>query len=766
MKEVKIKGSKVRSGKVSRRTFLRASGLTVIAAGMGSVLVACGEDAVTPTSAPSSTSSAPIVPGFVSGTNSPAAANTTSAATKGNIANAVGVASSPTANSSTPIVVKQTNPTEAASAFLKAWEERRYADMYDMLSANAKNFIAKDKFVERYGAIADEATISTISTSVSPPGDTIKGQLLLEVPFKANFKTVRVGDFSQDNKLNLQSDNGDWKVEWSPAAIFKELDNSTYLVHMIRLNSDRGQIIARNNQPLTQDVSLFQIYVVPGQIENEDELLNTMSQALKMDKDKIKNLYKNGQPNWRMPIKDLPANTPPDVLDSLRAIKGVGVDEGKTRGYPQKESASQVVGYINAINADDLKTLAAKGYTEDDKIGRVGVEAWGEDILAGGFGGKLTIIQSDGSVLATLAEKPAVPSSNLILNLDLDIQKKAEAALAGRTGSIVVMDPNNGAVLALANFPGYDPNLFANGITADQFNALNNDPRHPFQNRAVNGNLPTGSTFKAVTTAAALEKGGFNMQSTFVCTGHWTGLGEQFAKDCYLKTGHGKITLFEALVQSCDFVYYELGKRLDEIDSSILPTMARAFGFGSSTGLQGLYDSPGQVPDPQWKQDKLQQAWFRGDAVNLAIGQGYFLASPLQLATAYSAIANGGNLVTPRLAERAESPNGQPTKNFAPQVRGRLPVSDGTLNQIRQALLGVTQEGLGTARQAFAGSRVKVSGKTGTAESGKDQPHAWFACYAPSDKPKYVVVVCLENIGFGNALAAPTARKVMDGLPF
>jgi penicillin-binding protein 2 len=755
-------------GRVSRRNFLRATGLTVIATSVGGLLVACGEEAPTPTSP----DAAQIVPGVTQTSptaGSTAAANTTAAATSGattTTAAAATVAPSTTAAATTAAVAAG-NPVDTAKIFLSNWETGKYADMYGLLSIGAKSTIDQEKFVQRYNAIKAEATITAVKTEISqttaPSG---AQQASFPVPFKASFKTNRVGDFSQDNKLNMVLESGSWKVDWTPAAIFKELDNTTYLVRLIPASSTRGEIFARDSQPLTAPAKLYQVYVVPGQVKDENNLLAVLSSVLAMDPDKIKALYKDGQLDWRMPIKDLPGTTPPDKINSLKAVAGVGVDEATTRGYPQNYSASQIVGYISSINGDELKDLAAKGYTDTDVIGKSGVEQWGEEILAGSFGGKLTVIRRDGTIVASMAEKPAGPSANLLLNLDMDIQKKAELALGARNGSIVVMDPNNGAVLALANFPGYDPNLFISGFTAEQYKVLNDDPRAPFKNRAINALLPVASTFKAITTAAALEKGGVNMQARFNCTGRWTGLGEGNAKDCYIKTGHGSITLYEGLVQSCDYVYYELGKKLNEIDPNIIPAMAKGFGLGSSTGLQGLYDSAGQVPDPQWKQSKTGQPWVPGDGVNLAIGQGYLLATPLQMAVAYSALATGGNLVVPRLVERAESTNPQANKTFAPASKGKLPVSAANINEIRKALLGVTQGGAGTARQAFAGSRVPVAGKTGTAESGVEDPHAWFCCYAPADKPKYVVVVCLENAGFGNALAAPTARKLIDGLPF
>ncbi|MBN9392338.1 MAG: penicillin-binding protein 2 [Chloroflexi bacterium] len=756
---------------LSRRAFLRAGGMVIVASGAGGILVACGDEA---SSVTNPSPGANIVP--VADAGSPAAGSTqaagltraaaitAAATTKAAIDPGMGGGPTPTP---TPVVASAATALEAAGRFLKLWEDSRFDDMYGMLSISAKATIAQEKFTSRYKAITDEATLTKVTTTL-PTSLSVSGgaPTSLEVPFHADFKTVRAGDFSQDNKVRLHFEDGQWKVEWSPAAIFKELTDSTYLVHMYLSSSTRGSIFAANKFPLTATDIQYEVYVVPGQIENEQQLLLTLSQTLQMDQNKIKDLYKDGQPDWRMPIKKLPSSTPESVINGLRDLAGVGVDEQGIRSYPQHQSASHTVGYINKVSADDLKTLAAKGYTEDDIIGRTGVEAWAEGTLAGGFGGKLTVISPDGQTKSTLAEKKVTPSSHMLLSLNMDLQKRVEGILGDNVGSIVVMDVTNGAVLALANFPTYDPNLFVTGITQEQFNSLNNDPRKPFQNRAVNAQLPTGSTFKVITASAALERGGFNMQSTFTCTGRWTGLGEAFAKSCWLKTGHGKISLFEGIVQSCDVVFYELGKKLDEIDPNILPDMAKAYGLGVPSGMQGLYDSPGQVPSPKWKSETLNQPWVRGDAVNLAIGQGYFLASPMQLALVYAAIANGGQVHVPRLAEQAIDPQTNGISRAFPVQTRTVPVGANNLAQIRQALTNVTQVSQGTARASFIGSRVVVAGKTGTAESGQEAPHAWFACFAPANKPRYVVVAVVEHGGEGSAAAAPLARKVTDILPY
>lgn len=731
-----------------RRAFLKTTGLALLSAGMGSWLVACdaNQPNATPTAALSSElGDAPTV-----------------AATKGPSSELGDSGTSGTPATTAPAA--SAKPGETATAFLKAWEEGRYNYMYALLSTSSKNSITEAKFVSRYQDIAQEVTLSSLQTQLNvvapPPG---KDALGYQIPFDVTMKTARVGDLKFQNTLLMRPEQGRWLVDWSPALIFPQLTGSN-LVRMLSNDPPRGEIRDVTGQSLAFQGTIQQVFVVPGKIQDENQVLDILSQELKMDKAKIKSLYANGQPDWLMPIKDLPAGTKQETIDKLIAVKGIGVNERTLRSYPNGQSAAHIVGYLGAINEDELKKLAAKGYKQDDLIGRAGVEAWAEDTLAGTKGGKLTIVTSDGAIVTTLGEKPSQPASNVILTLDMKIQKSAEAALAGRNGSVVVMNPNDGAILALASWPTFDPNAFILGLTADQFKALNDDPRRPFLNRPVNGTFPTGSIFKAITAMAALDRAGLTMDTRFTCTGHWEGLGPQFAKDCYLKTGHGNITLYEGIVQSCDVVFYELGKRLNDVDPNLLPGFSKACGLGSSTGLIGLNDSAGQVPDGKWKEDNIKQAWFPGDAVNLAIGQGYLLASPLQMAEVYAGLATGGKVPIPRLIARTEK--GGTSTPTQPQTRLQLPANPAVVNNVRQALLDVTQKPQGTAYAAFAGSRVKVAGKTGTAESGKENPHAWFACYAPATSPKYVVIVMLEEAGFGNALAAPTARKVMDTLPF
>ncbi len=734
-----------------RRNFLRTTALGLLSTGLGSWLVACDSQPA-PTETVVTTGPSSFTPGKVentapTGTNSPLPAPPEKTPT---------VVASPTPGSA--------KPADTAQAFLKAWEDKRFTFMYALLTNSSKNNITEEKFVSRYSGIADEATISGVETKLNlvapPPSPTAIGY---QLPFDVTIKTLRVGDIKLQNTILMRPEEGKWLVDWSPTLIFPQL-TGTNLINLQNSQPPRGEIKDITGQPLAVPGTIKSVFVVPGKVTNEDQLLTGLSQALSLDKEKIKSLYINGNADWRMPIKDLPPNTPQTTVEKLLTIPGVLVDDKTIRTYPQGPSTAHLVGYLSAVTAEDLKTLAPKGYREEDLVGRTGLEAWAEERLAGSRGGKLSVVKTDGTPVSIIAERPSQPSSNLVLTLDLRIQKVAEAALAGRPGSIVVMNPTDGSILALASQPSFDPNGFILGLTQAQFKALNDDPKRPFQDRPVNGTYPTGSIFKVISASAALERAGITFESKFTCTGHWEGLGPQFAKNCWKTSGHGIISLYEGIIQSCDVVFYEIGKKLDSIDRNLLPGFTKAFGLGSGTGLVGLDDSPGVVPDDKWKQDNLKQGWFSGDNVNLAIGQGYLLATPLQMAGVYAGIATGGSVPTPRLIARNEK-NGAVTPE-PPKTRLQLPVSQPNLARIRQALLEVTKSQRGTAYAAFVGSKVPVAGKTGTAESGKDAPHAWFACFAPPENAKYVIVTMVENSGEGSAFAAPMARKVIDALQF
>jgi penicillin-binding protein 2 len=327
----------------------------------------------------------------------------------------------------------------------------------------------------------------------------------------------------------------------------------------------------------------------------------------------------------------------------------------------------------------------------------------------------------------------------------------------------VVVDAASGAIQALASFPRYDPNVFASGQGVA---AVLNDSGQPLLNRPAQGLYAPGSIFKAVTMAAALESGAFQPQSEFTCTGRWTGL-PGLRHDCWLATGHGHLDLVSGLTQSCNSVFYEVGKRLDELDSAFLPGFAARSGFGRATGAVPGGEPPGTVPGPAWKPQALRQPWTRGDAVNLAIGQGDLLVTPLQVAGVYTGIASGGQTGGLFLLERALLPGGSVERLLGVQHRDPLPWSPATFAAVRAGLHGVVGAPQGTAAFVFQGSPLApvVAGKTGTAETAPGRaPHAWFAAYAPAGAPNVVVLVMLEHGGEGSRAAAPIARRLLEGL--
>jgi penicillin-binding protein 2 len=365
-------------------------------------------------------------------------------------------------------------------------------------------------------------------------------------------------------------------------------------------------------------------------------------------------------------------------------------------------------------------------------------------------------------VLSELGTVTARAGSSVYLTLDTLFQAQVEHLLGERRGAIVVMDAQTGAIYALASYPRFKPAVFTSGFDVDAWAELYTRADRPLLNRATQGLYPPGSVFKIVSLVTALESEvGLRPDTSFVCTGKWQGLGPAFEKKCWLEHGHGKISLIDGLTQSCNIVFYEVGLALHRADPQLLPTWAHTFGLGDQTGLLELEENTGVIPNEAWKQANFNQPLFDGDAVNAAIGQGFTLVTPLQIVRMLAAIGNGGRLMRPYLADRIVSLAGEEQK-FEPEVSQVLPFSPENLALLRQSLKAITSEARGTARQAFQGITYTVAGKTGTAESGQKEPHAWFSGYTPADEPRVAVVVLLEEAGEGSKVAAPLFRQVIE----
>jgi penicillin-binding protein 2 len=394
-------------------------------------------------------------------------------------------------------------------------------------------------------------------------------------------------------------------------------------------------------------------------------------------------------------------------------------------------------------------------------VGLAGVENWAEHDLAGQRGGRLVTLSPAHQVLSEIATLTSRAGSSVYLTIDTLFQATVEHLLGQRLGAIAVMDPNSGAIYALASYPRFKPAVFSTGFDVDAWAKLYTNDKRPLLDRSTQGLYPPGSVFKVVTLGAALEALDLKPDTMFMCTGKWEGLGQEFEKKCWLQGGHGRINLVDGLTQSCDVVFYEVGLALHRHDPQLLPNWARAFGLGVSTETRGLLESAGVAPDDAWKQATYSQPLFDGDAVNTAIGQGYMLATPLQIVRLLAAIGNGGRLLRPRLIDKIVGVDGT-AQVFDTEVAGTLPLSPESLALIRHSLEAVASGAQGTARYAFNNIPYTVAGKTGTAESGQDKPHAWFAGYAPTDEPRLAIAVILEHAGEGSKEAAPLFRQVAE----
>jgi len=654
----------------------------------------------------------------------------------------------------TPVAAN--GPADVVSTFLTAWTQARYTDMYRLLSPDDQAAYGESAFVSAYSDFARAAKLTALNVQVI--------SLLVDndrarARFRVAYSSQAVGDFERENVLALVLAGGEWRVRWSPALILPEMQPGD-TVHVLYQASVRGNIYDGQGRALAAQDTYTAVGVVPSHIQDERTLLAALSRVLGLSPAAIQEKYANApRADWFMPIADIPPEKAQASYDDLLADPGIEMRETFRRAYPDGPLFAHVLGYLGQISEDELKTWHVKGYQSGDFIGKSGLEAWAEPYLAGQRGAQLVVVGAEGQVRAVVAQRPAVHSRDVVVTLNTELQRAATEALGDRIGAIVALDPRDGSVLALVSYPAFDPSDFAAGVSASVWNALTGDARKPLLNRTTQAVYPAGSIFKVVTMAAALEAAGFSPDSTFTCNGVFSAYNRTWK--CY--GVHGTLDLVRGLTQSCDVVFYTLGKALYEADANALSNMARGFGLGKPTGIDLPGESPGLVPDGAWKQQARGEAWYPGDSINLAIGQGDLLVTPIQIATLYAAIANGGTLYRPHVVARVPAwTEGEQDIVVQPEVIGRLPVSAEHLAAIRRGLEGVTQPPYGTSWRVFQGMPISVAGKSGTAENIIEIPHSWWVGYAPADNPEIVVAAIVENVGEGSKFAAPIVRQVLE----
>ena len=533
----------------------------------------------------------------------------------------------------------------------------------------------------------------------------------------------------------------------------------------IPLAAMRGVMYDRNGQILVGSRPSFMVTYVPTQGKMTDEEADKLSRLLNMPADKI--LEKAGKVKNSYVPTVLAQDLTPDVVTKVEErrneLPGISIDVQPIRYYPYDMMAAQIFGYVGQIDEDDMERLKGEdGVSNVTQIGRAGLESYYDDVLRGKDGSRQVEVDASGSPVMEVERKDPVQGHNIHLTLDLNLQTALEKAMdaqiaqgIGVSGiAAVAVDPNTGAVLAMASRPAYNPNWFTRGITESEWKQINGNPNHPMENRVIAGEYPPGSTFKLITGAAALELKKITPDEMIFDSGrHWLVDMRNAGGEAL-----GWINFTEALAKSDNVYFYELGRRVG-IDK--LAEYAKMFGMGQKTGIAMRGEAAGLVASEEYKEKNYHQDWYLGDTFNSAIGQGFQLVTPLQAAMIVSEVANGGIQYKPFIVSRIDNLDGTPYKIFAPEQTGTLEVSKSTLDLIREGMRNVAEES-GTAGSLFAGFPVQVAGKTGTAENFSGRDHGWFVAFAPYDHPRIVIAVLTEQGGFGASSSGPIVRAMLE----
>jgi len=547
----------------------------------------------------------------------------------------------------------------------------------------------------------------------------------------------------------------------------------------IRLKSipaSRGLIFDRDGVLLVDNRPSYCAAIVPEDIRDRQALFSFLNRTLWMDKKEIKKRLKKRA--YFAPFQPRVIKKNLDILEVARLqthlaeFPGLEILIRSRRHYLYGELASHLLGYIGEINQKELRRYRKKdknSYNPGDYIGKYGIEKTLEKELRGKKGGYQVEVDANGREMKTLDRVAPIPGHNIYLTISISLQKKLEKLMANKNGAAVAVNTETGEILAMVSHPNFDPNLFTTGITPLQWRSLTRNPFHPLQDRAIQGTYPPGSTYKIVTAAGGLEEGVIQPDTILFCPGYLK-FGHRSYR-CWKKSGHGKISIHQAIVGSCDVFFYQVGIRLG-VDR--LAFYSRAFGLGKPTGIRLPGEKGGLIPDRRWKRKRFHEPWYQGETLSIAIGQGYVLATPLQMAMLTASVANNGKLLRPLIVKKIVDIHEKALKETSPEVRARLPISEKTLKIIKSGLWGVVNEPHGTAHRARL-KDISVSGKTGTAQvvrirrdklSRKKiaehlRDHAWFVAFAPSGQPVIALSVLIEHGGHGGAAAAPIAGKFL-----
>ncbi len=562
-----------------------------------------------------------------------------------------------------------------------------------------------------------------------------------------------------------------WHLQVTKGEHYLALSENNRL-RVVETPPPRGRIFDRHGTLLVNNIPSFNLYVVLGDIKERATVLRRISHIIKVPAEEINHRIqkrKNSDPYSPIKIEeDLTMREVAIIEGHGLELPGVKIEAEYKRHAVYGPMAAHLLGYVGEITHDQLKSEKYEGIKSGTIIGQYGVEQSLNTVLMGIPGEKKIEVDALGHEQQVVQETLPLRGDDIFLTLDHKAQQAAEKALADRPGAIVALDPRNGDLLAMVSHPSFNPNEISGGISTKTWQALIKDKKRPLTNRTIHGKYPPGSVFKIILSAALLDTKTVTARDQIECKGS-THLGDREFKD-WKKTGHGKVDIHRAMVESCDVYYYEKGLELG-VDN--IAKYSRIFGLGEPTGIDLAYEKKGLIPTKKWKKKHLKEPWYPGETLSVSIGQGFVSTTPMQLATMISAVAGEGIWYKPRLLIKTRE-NLTGKYNEAEFTQGRkIPISTETLAIIKKSLAGVVAETKGTANKSKS-DLVSIAGKTGTAQVvGRETmefddvteafaDHAWFAAFAPVENPRIAVIVLVENGGHGGATAAPLARNIIE----
>lgn len=564
-----------------------------------------------------------------------------------------------------------------------------------------------------------------------------------------------------------------WQLQVVQGEQFLQLSEQNRL-RSLRMQGLRGKILDRHGQVLADNRAAYTLMAIPADLPPRDQL-RPLLRTLNVDVD-VEALRPRRRTTALKPVplqRDFPRDQVAYFAEHRMDFPGMFIEVEPLRTYPYGTTAAHVLGYLGEINEAQLQRSREHRYYPGDLVGQAGLEQAHEATLRGLPGQRQIEVDALGRETQVMAARPPKPGADLVLTLDLKLQQLAEQLLAAHRGSIVALDPRNGQILALASHPTFDPNAFVPRPTVATWQALSNDPRYPLHNRATQGQYPPGSVFKIVTALAALAEGVVTPRTTVCCPGYYD-YGEHTFRD-WKPSGHGCVQLRLALMQSCDVYFYHVGQALG-VDR--IAHYAQAFGLGQLTGFAPGLEKSGLIPTTQWKRQARQQPWYAGETLSVAIGQGYTMTTPLQVANMVATLANGGLLYKPTIVLRQAQPQSVTAVDIAPTVLHQLRVAPQHITAVQQGLWSVVNDAKGTGKLAHH-DQIAIAGKTGTAQvvqspehdaspqrqaslPEQHRHHAWFAAYAPFEAPRIAVVIMIEHAGKGGGQFAGYAKTLIE----